>query len=67
MFIRMAARRPIFSQRKSYEVLKRIFASLVISSQERGERGDIDFLLVGFQSKSTDDEFQVPKFSKLNE
>ena len=40
MFIRMAVSRPIFSQRKSYEVLKRIFASLVISSQEKGERGD---------------------------
>ena len=63
-FLMMTASRPIFNKSKSYEVLKRIFIGLAMTSKELK---NIDDLIQSYEAKSTEEEFQVIKLNKMNE
>ena len=60
----MTVSRPIFDKMKSCETLKRIFGALTMSS--KGLKSAEDLILY-FEAKPTEDEFQLPKIPKMND
>lgn len=63
-FIMMTITRPIFQRRRSLEVVKRVFAALLMCSKNIK---NCDELMNSFVSKTTDEEFQIPNLAKLSE
>jgi hypothetical protein len=63
-FLLAVGYRDAFHPMRTFELLKRVFAVLVISSKEGKE---INYLIGAIQSKNIEEEFVLPKLSKLSD